>query len=226
MPVKQKKIKIIKVPNPDKFIDRPQIFPRMPRLYLELLENKAKIKQDLINKEYNPNSKYENKNVKEVKEVKNNDKIKSYISIQDDLLKKLNDIKNYSKLNYKYDIDFTKEPEYEQLIMEKDINKIKIKLDNYIIMVKNSVLYPIDYLRNFKNRYLDELLKIRDNINDTLILEPKNFINKPNLVRQESYEEIESETPNTRKYIHKLDKRKSRFVINDKIFDIETFEDY
>ena len=35
---RHKKIKIIKVPNNDKFIDRPQVFPRMPRLYLELLE--------------------------------------------------------------------------------------------------------------------------------------------------------------------------------------------
>ena len=47
-------IKVIKVPRRSPVSNYPQNFPNMPRLYLELIENKKKVKQDLINKEYVP----------------------------------------------------------------------------------------------------------------------------------------------------------------------------
>ena len=46
------KYNIVKIPRGIEASSRPQTFPKMPRLYLELIENKGKIIQDLINKEY------------------------------------------------------------------------------------------------------------------------------------------------------------------------------
>jgi hypothetical protein len=56
MPVLTKEIKIVKIPlaENERFADIPKSFPRMPQMYLELIENKGKIKPDLINKDYVP----------------------------------------------------------------------------------------------------------------------------------------------------------------------------
>lgn len=97
-------IKIVKVPlsNSQKSINRPQVFPRMPRLYLELLENKAKIKQDLINKEYSPkkilspspqiNNNFDSKLDKFLNDPQENDE-KSIEENNDDYLQKKKDKK-------------------------------------------------------------------------------------------------------------------------------------
>ncbi|MCH9717907.1 MAG: hypothetical protein K0U52_12635, partial [Gammaproteobacteria bacterium] len=53
--MKKTKIVVIKVPlDPSLKIDRPPIFPRMSKMYLELLENKQKVKKSMRNKNYEP----------------------------------------------------------------------------------------------------------------------------------------------------------------------------
>ena len=61
MPKNPQKINIIKIPLKGGYsVNKPQTFPHMSRLYLELLENKSKIRQELINKEYVPIPKIDN----------------------------------------------------------------------------------------------------------------------------------------------------------------------
>ena len=45
-------IEVIKAPNPNKTTAASRDFPQMPQLYLELLENKEKIKPTVVNTDY------------------------------------------------------------------------------------------------------------------------------------------------------------------------------
>ena len=126
MPKKQE-IKVVKIPIKGSVLNKPQIFPRMPRLYLELLENKNKIKPDLINlehnyslNEHNEHNEKENRidmllNIK--KHKSSNDLSNSSLSSNNSSLTTISTISNVS--NKKTDIEDDKE-KYKEDELEDD----------------------------------------------------------------------------------------------------------
>jgi len=145
--MKNKIIKIIKVPLPTEekaTLNRPQVFPRMPRLYLELLENKVKIKQDLVNKDYVPN-------VSSQKPSLYNEPVSSKTSYDED---KYKDDDKYKSDKYKSDDKYDK---YDDKYKSDD----KYKDDKYDDKYKDDKYedkdkYKDDKYDKYEDKYKDD----------------------------------------------------------------------
>ena len=144
-----KKLNIIKVPNEiEDDTTNVKPFPRMPRMYLELLENKDKIKPDLLNRDYDPNdaesvisfysSKEETQNVQKnmetIEEQSEKDDIDSEISIEESINSSKITNEEESELSVSRSgsegsndgnesIDSEMRPPSERIVEEKDVDE-------------------------------------------------------------------------------------------------------
>ena len=194
MPSKQK-IKIIKIPlsQEEKSTDIPQVFPRLPRLYLELIENKAKIKQDLINKDYVPSKLYSHELGKESKaKYKNNFDERLDTLLKDNSYEKDKYVDKYKDDKYKddkYKDDKYKDDKYKDDKYKDDKYKDdKYKDDKYKDDKYKDDKYKDDKYKDDKyDKYGDE--KYIDKYEDDKYKDDKYKDDKDNKYKDDKYKD-------------------------------------
>ena len=152
-----------------------------------------------------------------------------------------------SNLNYSYNIDFTKEKEFNDVLKSTSLIGSKIKLNKYIELVRNYILYPKKETEKFRENYLRKLLILKEELDKNIpslriinknkkrkrrkkpldILEridEEEEFTLPSLLRQSSYEDRPHVENGIELYKHKTDPKKARFYLSkdnkDRYFDI------
>jgi hypothetical protein len=170
---KKSHIEIIKVPLSDneRPSNRSKNFPYMPILYLELLENKKKIKQDLINKPYVPSNSPQQISPDISKITIDHD--------DDDILEdNKSDISHYSSKSDKYNNDSSKYKNIKSFKYQTDKPSVDIDSDEDLSN-KYSSESKKDYTKNI-DKYNDKKYndKNSDSDNDNYSKSKYSSINK------------------------------------------------